>query len=61
MWNFDKMEYHNWLADEGIVLPDPVPVTTLTNETFTGKSIPVGVGIHDSSASLAPFLESESV
>ena len=58
MWNFDEMVYHEWLADEVISLPEPVPVASVEKDIFTGNSIPVGTGIHDSSASLVPFFES---
>lgn len=56
MWDFDNMAYHPWLAEEGISLPEPIP-----NETIFSSSIPeftfgIGTGIHDSSASLAPYL-----
>lgn len=56
MWDFDAMEYHSWLKEEGVALPEPVPVS----ETFQFQSgeeiIETGVGIHDSSSSLAPYL-----
>ncbi len=29
IWDFDNMQYHPWLKDQGIVLPDPIP-----NDTF---------------------------
>jgi len=56
MWDFDNMTYHRWTTDEGLKLPDPVNVTTLNDVTIDGKIIKVGIGIHDSSASLAPYL-----
>lgn len=56
MWDFDSMEYHPWLKDEGIHLPTPVS----NNQTFVTKSTEfsfrMGIGIHDSSASLAPYI-----
>ena len=36
-------------------LPDPVPVETLNEVEFEGKKIMIGIGIHDSSSSLAPY------
>jgi sugar (pentulose or hexulose) kinase len=56
MWNFDKMSYHPWLADESITLPTPIPNNTIYSITVAGKKINVGIGIHDSSASLAPYV-----
>ena len=55
MWDFDKMQYHKWLADEGVVLPEPVPVDTMSETVISGKKVLVGTGLHDSSASLAPY------
>lgn len=56
MWDFDNMVYHPWLKAEGIHLPLPVS----NNETFVSRiaeySFMVGTGIHDSSASLAPYI-----
>ncbi len=57
MWDFDKMQYHNWIADEGISLPKPINNNTVYPSVFKDKVIEVGVGIHDSSASLVPYLD----
>jgi len=56
MWDFDRMEYHPWLKDEGISLPDPVPVYETFPMTLVGSKFEAGVGIHDSSSSLAPYI-----
>ncbi len=112
MWDFDEMRYHDWLAAEGITLPDPVPNTTTyhiaialpdpttsndpnkppltasnpetagtdgpesspskasnpepggindpqsnsTNSSSQHTDLLTGTGIHDSSASLAPYI-----
>jgi len=55
MWDFDNMKYHPWIQDEGIELPRPFPVETLNEVAIGRKKILAGVGIHDSSASLAPY------
>jgi len=55
MWNFDKMTYHRWIKDENIKVPDPVPVTTMYETVISKAKIKIGTGLHDSSASLAPF------
>jgi sugar (pentulose or hexulose) kinase len=58
LWDFDNMNYHPWTKVHGLNLPDPVPVETLNEVNIDGKKIMVGVGIHDSSASLAPYFSS---
>jgi sugar (pentulose or hexulose) kinase len=54
-WDFDNMNYHPWVKEHGLNLPEPVAVDTLNKVTIDGKKINVGVGIHDSSSSLAPY------
>jgi sugar (pentulose or hexulose) kinase len=56
LWDFDSMNYHPWCADEKIPLPQPVANDTIVDIEVEGKTIPCGIGIHDSSASLAPYL-----
>lgn len=55
LWDFDNMNYHPWVKVQGLNLPDPVPVETLNEVIIDGKKLLVGIGIHDSSASLAPY------
>ena len=55
LWDFDNMNYHPWIKAQGLKLPDPVPVETLNEIIIDGKKLLVGTGIHDSSASLAPY------
>jgi sugar (pentulose or hexulose) kinase len=55
LWDFDNMKYHSWVSDQELDLPQPVPVDTLIEAVIEGKRIKVGIGIHDSSASLAPY------
>jgi len=57
IWDFDQMQYHQWLADEDISLPKPITVSKTTKTQIEGKEIAVGIGIHDSSASLVPYLK----
>ncbi len=58
LWDFDNMKYHHWLDSFGLKLPSPVPVDTTKEIDFKGKKIKVGIGIHDSSSSLAPYFTS---
>ena len=55
LWDFDNMKYHQWVTDQELDLPEPVPVGTFTEVVIDGKRIKVGIGIHDSSSSLAPY------
>ncbi len=56
MWDFDNMRYHQWLEDEAIKLPQPLPNSTLVKVRIGKANIYSGIGIHDSSASLVPYL-----
>lgn len=56
MWDFDKMEYHEWLKNEGIFLPEPVSDSFVHDVSVEGKKVSIGCGIHDSSSSLAPYM-----
>ncbi|KJD35999.1 hypothetical protein PW52_05105 [Tamlana sedimentorum] len=58
IWNYDAMQYHNWLTDEGIKLPEPKPGKNAALSVVNGKEIYIGKGLHDSSSSLIPLLES---
>jgi sugar (pentulose or hexulose) kinase len=55
LWDFDEMKYHPWVKDQCIDLPEPIPVDTVTDILIEGKNVRTGIGIHDSSASLAPY------
>ena len=55
LWDFDQMCYHSWTGLLGDTLPAPVPVETTFPSGKLNKSIPVGIGIHDSSSSLVPY------
>jgi len=55
LWDFDNMSYHPWTTAEGLKLPEPVDISTTGDITIEGKKVIVGIGIHDSSSSLAPY------
>jgi sugar (pentulose or hexulose) kinase len=55
LWDFDSMRYHRWVSDESLPLTEPVTAGTLNEIEIEGKKIQTGIGIHDSSASLAPY------
>jgi len=56
LWDFDHGHYHRWLYDEKIDLPQPVSNSCTELIDMHGSSLNVGIGIHDSSASLLPYL-----
>jgi len=61
LWNFKTNSYHSWIDKEGInkLLPPIVSTKTSINITYKGKKIKVGVGIHDSSSALLPYILSK--
>jgi hypothetical protein len=54
------MNYHPWIKIHGLNLPEPVPVETVNEIEVEGKKVKIGVGIHDSSSSLAPYFSSKA-
>ncbi|MFW6103620.1 MAG: FGGY-family carbohydrate kinase [Bacteroidota bacterium] len=57
MWDFEEMKYHRWLADEGIAsLSQPVSNNTIHKALLDNDQVKVGIGIHDSSASMVPYI-----
>lgn len=57
LWNFEKQHYHEWVEKEGIdhKLP-PIETGTCTFPGLENSHIQVGLGLHDSSAALVPYL-----
>lgn len=59
LWDFEKNQYHDWVSEEEIInrlapiQPADEPVVSLIN----GKNIPIGIGLHDSSSALMPYLK----
>lgn len=60
LWDFIKKDYHDWVYKEGIdkILPPIVSTETSINMNYNGNRIKIGVGIHDSSAALLPYVRS---
>jgi len=56
LWDFDHMQYHKWTKSLGDQFPQPVNVEQTSPSAKLSKQVPVGIGIHDSSASLVPYL-----
>jgi len=60
LWNYEKQDYHDWVYKEKLhrVLPSIVDTGTSINTYLMGHQIKVGVGIHDSSSALLPYIRS---
>ncbi|CAN5360688.1 hypothetical protein BH23BAC1_BH23BAC1_45030 [soil metagenome] len=59
LWDFEKNEYHDWVKIEELDhLLAPIHVHDQFFEIpFRGGKIPAGLGIHDSSSALIPYLK----
>lgn len=56
LWDFEKHAYHYWVEKEGIAAKlAPIVPDDTTAATKVG-GIPAGIGLHDSSAALIPYL-----
>jgi len=60
LWDFTKNDYHEWVYREGIIdkLAPIAPGDQVLPASFPGNGYGVGVGLHDSSAALIPYLVS---
>lgn len=60
LWDFQKHDYHEWVSKEGVKekLAPIYPGDQFIPSTFPSENYKVGVGLHDSSAALIPYLES---
>ncbi|MBD1435015.1 carbohydrate kinase [Sphingobacterium sp. DN00404] len=58
LWDFDKNDYHQWVKDTGIEqkLAPVVKGEEVFSAAFPGSTYKVGVGLHDSSSALIPYL-----
>jgi len=58
MWDFEKNRYHEWVQHEGIALKlAPIePATKIHKALSPGSNYNIGIGVHDSSAALIPYL-----
>lgn len=58
LWDFVKKDYHQWVVDKGIVekLPPLVRGDVVFPAAYPGATYKVGVGLHDSSSALIPYL-----
>jgi len=58
LWDFRKNTYHNWVEQEGIAekLAPIASSDQVVPSLFPGSNFKVGIGLHDSSAALIPYL-----
>ena len=58
LWDFQKNDYHNWVRKEAIIekLAQIISSDAVVPVTIGGSNYAVGVGLHDSSAALIPYL-----
>jgi sugar (pentulose or hexulose) kinase len=58
LWNFQTNTYHSWVLQEGII--EKLPAVHASNETIAininNATMQCGIGLHDSSAALIPYL-----
>lgn len=61
LWDFSKKDYHHWVYQERIdaLFPPIVPTSTSINITLENRRVKTGVGIHDSSAALLPYIRAD--
>ena len=58
LWNFQQNKYHDWVTKEG-VSEKLAPIEKCnTIAAYVDETIAVGIGLHDSSAALIPYLTS---
>lgn len=58
LWDFQKNAYHEWVFKEDLEtkMAPLIPSDSALPAAFPGNSYVVGVGLHDSSAALIPYL-----
>jgi sugar (pentulose or hexulose) kinase len=58
LWDFEKNKYHEWVYKEGLFekFPPVVPTDFVTQVKFLENDFKAGIGLHDSSAALIPYL-----
>lgn len=59
-WDFENNSYHAWLSEEDMIgkMAPIMPSDHVSPAAFPGSSYSVGIGLHDSSAALIPYLTS---
>lgn len=62
LWDFNNQRYHSWVLREGLTekLPPVFPGNHVLPAVIENRNYLAGVGLHDSSAALIPYLTSFS-
>ena len=58
LWNFQESRYADWVVKEDIIEKLAPVFSSSQIAGYVDKTIPAGVGLHDSSAALIPYLSS---
>jgi sugar (pentulose or hexulose) kinase len=58
LWDFSKRMYHDWVYEEGLdeKFPPVLRSNAAIDVTIHGRQIKAGIGLHDSSSALIPYL-----
>lgn len=58
LWDFERNDYHDWVIKEGLTEKfAPIhPAASTVPVSYSGVSFQTGIGLHDSSAALIPYL-----
>jgi len=58
LWDFTKQAYHDWVQNEGIatVLAPIISSSHVEKINIDGHALSCGIGLHDSSSALIPYL-----
>jgi len=58
LWDFAQNKYHDWVEKEGLVkkMPPILAAGQIFSTVFEGTYFQTGLGLHDSSAALIPYL-----
>ena len=58
LWDYEKKDYHQWVYQEELdrVLPPARKTGTSINMDYEGYPLKIGIGIHDSSSALLPYI-----
>ncbi len=59
LWDFSKNKYHNWVSQEGVIekLAPVFPSDHIIKSEINGHAVLSGIGLHDSSSALIPYLK----
>lgn len=60
LWDFQKNDYHHWVKAEGIHQKLPPLTSKVQHRTPNTNNPKTGIGLHDSSAALIPYLHTFS-